>query len=123
MTARSSLGARGEQLAADFLEKQGYAVRARNVRLPPWGEIDIVAEQDGALALVEVRIRRGARLGGPLESIGPAKRQRMLNAAQAYLTSMGDDPPPARIDVIGVTLDAAGRLVSIEHVESAVESE
>lgn len=122
MTARTSLGARGEQLAAEFLGKRGYAIRARNVRLPPWGEIDIVAERDGTLALIEVRIRRGARLGGPLESIGPAKRSRMLNVAQAYLTSLGDDPPSARIDVVAITLDATGRLVNIVHVENAIEA-
>jgi putative endonuclease len=122
MNARAGLGARGEQLAAAYLEQHGYHIRARNVRLPPWGEIDVVAERDGELALVEVRIRRGARLGGPLESISPAKRARMLRAAQAYLTGLGDDPPPARIDVIGITLDSASRLERIEHVENAVEA-
>jgi putative endonuclease len=121
MTERASLGARGEQLAVAYLQQRGYSIRARNVRLPPWGEIDIVAERGGVLALVEVRLRRGARLGGPLESIGPAKRARMLNAAHAYLTSLGDDPPPARIDVVGITLDVAGRLLRIDHVEHAVE--
>lgn len=121
MTKRARLGARGEQIAAVYLEQRGYHIWARNVRLPPWGEIDIVAEQDGVLVLVEVRIRRGARLGGPLESIGPAKRTRMLNAAQAFLTSLGDEPPPARIDVIGVILDTAGRLLCIDHVENALE--
>ena len=121
MTARAGLGARGEQLAAAHLERQGYTVRARNVRLPPWGEIDIVAERDGVLVLVEVRTRRGDRFGGPLDSLTPAKRRRMVRAAYAYLSRLGDDPPPARIDVIGVSLDLRGRLISIEQVENAVE--
>jgi putative endonuclease len=121
MTARAALGARGEQLAAAHLEQRGYRIRARNVRLPPWGEIDIVAEREGVLALVEVRIRRGPGFGGPLESITAVKRRRMLRAARAYLAHLGDDPPPARIDVIGIALDSAGRLVRIDHVENAVE--
>ncbi len=121
MTMRRELGAAGERLAAAHLERAGYRVRERNVRVPPWGEIDIVAERDGVLVLVEVRTRRGDRFGDALSSVTLAKQQRMRRAAQAYLGALGDDAPPARIDVVGVTLDSAGRLVSIAHIENAVE--
>lgn len=121
MTARGALGAAGERLAAAHLERGGYRIRARNVRLPPWGEIDIVAERDGTLVFVEVRTRRGETFGSPLASITAAKRSRMLHAAGRYLTDLGDDAPPARIDVIGVSFDARGVLRAIEHVENAVE--
>jgi putative endonuclease len=120
---RRRLGAAGEWLAARYLEGQGYRVVARNVRLPPWGEIDLVAERDGTLALVEVRVRRGQAFGGALGSITPAKRARMLRAALIYLAALGDAAPPARIDVVAVTLDRLGRLVRIEHVINAVEAE
>ncbi len=120
---RRRLGAAGERLAARYLEGQGYRVVARNVRLPPWGEIDLVAERDGTLALVEVRVRRGQAFGGALGSITPAKRARMLRAALVYLAALGDAAPPARIDVVAVTLDRLGRLVRIEHVINAVEAE
>lgn len=120
---RRRLGAAGERLAARYLEGQGYRVVAHNVRLPPWGEIDLVAERDGTLALVEVRVRRGQAFGGALGSITPAKRARMLRAALVYLAALGDAAPPARIDVVAVTLDRLGRLVRIEHVINAVEAE
>ncbi len=120
---RHRLGAAGERLAARYLEGQGYRVVARNVRLPPWGEIDLVAERDGTLVLVEVRLRRGRVFGGALASITPAKRVRMLRAALAYLAALGDAAPPARIDVVAVTLDHLGRPVHIEHVVNAVEAE
>jgi putative endonuclease len=120
---RQRLGAAGERLAARYLEGQGYRVVARNVRLPPWGEIDLVAERDGTLALVEVRVRRGQAFGGALASITPAKRARMVRAALAYLATLGDAAPPARIDVVAVTLDRLGRPVRIEHVVNAVEAE
>jgi putative endonuclease len=120
---RQRLGAAGERLAARYLEGQGYRVVARNVRLPPWGEIDLVAERDGTLALVEVRVRRGQAFGGALASITPTKRARMVRAALAYLATLGDAAPPARIDVVAVTLDWLGRPVGIEHVINAVEAE
>ena len=57
---------------------------ARNWRCAR-GEIDLVAEKDGVLIFVEVRARRGDRLGTPEESITPAKRAKLIAAAQTYL--------------------------------------
>src|SRR5437764_1228707 len=110
MTERAGLGAAGERLAAAHLAARGYRIVGRNVRLPPWGEIDILAEHDGVLVFVEVRTRRGDRFGDALASITATKRARMLRAATRYLMQFGDDPPPARIDVVGVSLDTWGRL-------------
>lgn len=121
MSANAGLGAFGERVAAASLRRNGYRIAATNVSVRPWGEIDIVAERDGALALIEVRTRRGDRFGGAALSITPTKRRRMLHAAAAYLAGFGDEPPPARIDVIFVQLDERGRLLDITHVENAVE--
>jgi putative endonuclease len=121
MPADRALGEFGERLAAGRLRRDGYEIVATNVAVRPWGEIDIVARRDGVLALVEVRTRRGSRFGGAALSLMPAKQRRMLRAAMAYLSGFGDEPPPARIDVILVNLDGNGRLLSIEHIENAVE--
>lgn len=123
MTERSALGAFGERLAVIHLRRTGYTILERNVAIRPWGEIDIIAARDGTLALVEVRTRRGDTFGGAALSITPTKRKRMINAALAYLSRHGDDPPPATIDVICVNLDARGRLLGVEHFENAVEVE
>ena len=123
LNERASLGRRGEHLAVEWLTGRGYAIRERNVRLPPWGEIDIVAEREGLLVLVEVRTRRGDAFGGALGSLSAAKRRRMLNAALAYSVLLGDDPPPLRVDLIGVQLDRVGRLLTIEHRANVVEGD
>ena len=123
MTDRANLGALGERLAAGRLRRDGYEIVATNVVMRPWGEIDLIARRDGVLALVEVRTRRGDAFGGAALSITPAKRRRMLNAAAAYLAGFGDRPPPARIDVVLVTFDRAGRLLAIAHIENAVEAD
>ena len=47
----------------------------------------------------------------------------MMHAADAYLSGFGDHPPAARIDVILVIFDRAGKLLGIEHIENAVEAE
>lgn len=118
---RMEWGALGERLAAEHLVASGYVLVARNVRVPPWGEIDIVAERDGVLALVEVRLRRGSRFGEAAASIGAAKHRRMRNAALRYLALQGEHAQPARIDLVAVALDSRGVLLGIEHLENVVE--
>ncbi|NTU61931.1 MAG: YraN family protein [Chloroflexi bacterium] len=86
--ARHTLGRRGEQYAAQYLNARGYDIRERNWRCPV-GEIDLVTEKGGALIFVEVRTRRGDRLGTPEESITPAKRAKLIAAAQTYLDDHG----------------------------------
>lgn len=121
-TERAALGAFGERLAAGYLRRAGYHILATNVSVRPWGEIDIVAQRDGTLTLVEVRTRRGDRFGGGVWSITTTKQRRMLRAAQAYLAGFSPETPPTRIDVILVNLDDGGKLLGIEHIENAVEA-
>ena len=120
---RHLLGQAGERLAVAYLEEHGYRIRGRNLRLPPWGEVDIVAERDDVIALVEVRLRRGDRYGAAAESLSPTKQRRMLRAAARYAQLLGSENQTVRIDFIAVSLDARGALRSIEHFENAVEGE
>ncbi|MCL5108698.1 MAG: YraN family protein [Chloroflexi bacterium] len=110
---RRGLGRAGEDLAAEHLRRQGYRLVARNVRLPG-GEIDIVAQEGDCLVLVEVRTRRGARLGTPEESITPAKKERLCRLADAYLATLAEQPSGCRMDVVAVEMTANGRLLRVE---------
>ena len=46
------IGSKYEQLAADYLKKQGYCIVERNY-YTPYGEIDIIAQQDEVLVFVD----------------------------------------------------------------------
>lgn len=69
-----------EALAADFLAAQGFRVVDRNHRCPR-GEVDLVCEEGGALAFVEVRSRTSEAQGGPEETVGRRKARRVVAAA------------------------------------------
>ena len=114
------LGTFGERVAIAHLEEKGYRIRETNFRVRE-GEIDIVAEQGDTLVFVEVKTRRGDAMGSAKESIGWRKAQSLLLAAQAYEERHEELPPGRRIDVIAIDLDADGELLSVEHIESAVE--
>ena len=95
---RARAGAQAEALAARFLERQGLAIVARNVR-SRLGEIDIVARDGGTLVFVEVRLRRRRDFGGAAESITAAKRARIRAAAELYLARL-PRVPACRIDAL-----------------------
>lgn len=69
-----------------------------------YGELDIIAEEQGELVFVEVTTRRGAAYGVPEEAITANKRAHLVAAAQSYLAENQSEAHPYRIDVIAVQL-------------------
>ncbi len=119
-TPRQGLGRRGEELARRRLEALGYVILQKNHRTSR-GEVDLIAEHEGALVFVEVRTRRGSAFGRPEESITPHKRARLIASAQEYLAENHADERDWRIDLAAVELDPSGRLRRIEVIQNAVE--
>ena len=118
--ARRRLGQRGEAYAAQRLTALGYTIRERNWRCPA-GEIDLVAEQHNVLVFVEVRTRRGNRLGTPEESITPAKRAHLIAAAQTYLGEYDQLDREWRIDVVAIEIGPHNEVLRCDVIENAVE--
>jgi len=94
------LGQWGEDLVAEDLRRKGWTVVARNFRCR-MGELDIVAKNQRYLVFVEVKLRKNARFGAACEAVTPAKRRKLLAAAQYYLMSCPTDLQP-RFDVAEV---------------------
>ena len=118
---RQDLGSAGEQLATEHLERLGYRILERNFRTR-WGELDIVAFDGRTLAFCEVKSRRaGGRAGSPLEAVSRAKQTQVRRMAGRWLVERRERPyaDVLRFDAIGLTFDAANRLISLEHVEGA----
>ena len=114
-----SIGGNGEDLAAAFLQDQGFAILTRNYR-KRFGEIDIVAEEGDTLVFVEVKTRSSAAFGSPFEAVDARKQRRMARAALDYLSSRKLHGRPARFDVVAVLLQSPER-PRIEHVRNAFD--
>jgi putative endonuclease len=119
--ATIELGKRGEDLAAEHLRRLGFTILERNYRTR-WGELDIVAFDGRVLAFCEVKTRRASAAGSsPLDAIRGRKRAQVRKMAGSWLIERADRPyaEKLRFDAIGVIVDAAGRLASLEHLEGA----
>ncbi|MDN3921178.1 YraN family protein [Roseateles violae] len=117
-----NLGARAEETALRYLQRQGLALLERNYRVAAGpgaraGEVDLILrERDGTLVFVEVRARADRSHGGAAASVTPAKQRRLIYAAQHYLLRHAT-PPPCRFDVLALDGDA------IEWLQAAFDAE
>ncbi|HLX52210.1 MAG TPA: YraN family protein [Streptosporangiaceae bacterium] len=114
MRAKDALGREGEQAAAEYLEKTGLRVLARNWRCSE-GEIDIVATERRVLVVCEVKTRSSTRYGTPLEAVTRTKQRRLRRLAVRWLAANGVLCDEVRIDVIAIMRGADGSL-TVEHV-------
>ena len=113
--SKQQLGRWGEDRAANFLVKKGYLIIERNARTK-YGEIDIIADQEGMTVFVEVKTRSGTNSGYPEDSITYQKRRHLYNSALSYLQANPHLEGDWRIDVIAIRkkFDAPPEIVHFE---------
>jgi putative endonuclease len=116
---RHALGRLGEQFAAEHFERLGFRVVARNHRTR-FGELDLVVSCASVLVFCEVKTRR-AGSGSPWDALDRGKRSQVRRMSRAYLSDVEDRPWSAelRFDAVGITIDAQGRLSTLEHLQAA----
>lgn len=119
MSKSQLLGKIGEDLAAQFLESQGYQVLERNVRTP-YGEIDLIVQKKQLIVIVEVKTRSSRFFGNPEEAVDYKKQEKIRKSLLWWLQTRGQKTTEVRLDVIGILKDSAGKL-EIEHWQGAFE--
>ena len=107
---------------ADRLERSGWRIVGRNVRLPS-GELDIVALDGGTLVFVEVKAgRAGTTLGPerPAHAVGRRKQVKLRRLAREYIAERRGPSGVFgyRFDVVGVSFGPDG-LADVDHIRQA----
>ncbi|HQV36188.1 MAG TPA: YraN family protein [Flavobacterium sp.] len=115
MAKHNELGIKGELLAADFLQKSGYEILETNWVFQK-AEIDIIAQKDTILAIVEVKTRTSADFGLPQDFVKGKKIQNLVKAVDQYMIE-NDLDLEVRFDIIGIVLN--NHETRIEHLEDA----
>tara|TARA_R110001632_G_scaffold19898_10_gene59870 strand:+ start:1177 stop:1536 length:360 start_codon:yes stop_codon:yes gene_type:complete len=115
MAEHYDLGKKGEQLAVDYLIKEGYKILVRNWRFQK-AEIDIIALKENILASVEVKTRSTNYFGNPQDFVNPKKIKLLVMAMNEYVIKHDLDVE-VRFDIIAITKNKSG--FDIEHLEDA----
>jgi len=116
MASHNELGTLGEDLAAEYLLREGYTILERNWRFQK-AELDIIAQKDeGTIVFVEVKTRNSAFFGDPQSFVTPAKIKLLVKAANEYLIA-NELPQEARFDIVAVLKNSKEERV--EHFKNA----
>jgi putative endonuclease len=115
MAEHNELGKLGEEIAVDFLEKNGYEILETNWTFQK-AEVDIIAQKGDLLAVIEVKTRSSLDYGLPQDFVKPKKIQLLVKAINEYVIA-NDLDVEVRFDIIAI--HAIGSNFEIEHLEAA----
>lgn len=115
MALHNLLGKAGEEAAVNYLREHGYRILDTN-----WHsghkELDIVAEYNQWLIIVEVKTRSNNTYQDPWEAVTPVKMKRIVQSAHHYIKMHSIDRP-VRFDIL--SLIPKDNSWEIEHFEDA----
>ncbi len=114
MDTKQQAGRRGEDLAAAYLEEQGYTVIVRNYRCRK-AEVDLIVRKNDWLVFVEVKARTSEAFGYPESFVDARKAALLMQAAEEFIHA-SNWHGHVRFDVVSVDL----RTGSVRHFEDAV---
>lgn len=118
--ARISLGKKGEDLAADYLQNHGLHIVTRNYRQKT-GEIDIIARDGEYLVFVEVKTRKSLNFGQPFEAVTAKKQAQISRVALDYITRNKLHDHPVRFDVVSILMTSDEK-IDITHLTNCFEA-
>ena len=116
MALHNELGKWGEDVAANYLERQGYTIIERDWK-SGHRDLDIIAREGDTVVFVEVKTRRNRQFADPEMAVDNQKIRHLQQAANHYIKYRHIDHD-IRFDIITVvgTMDETP---SIEHIKDA----
>ena len=115
MAEHNELGKFGEALAVEFLQKNGFDILETNWTFQK-AEIDIIAQKENILAVVEVKTRSSIEFGLPQDFVKPKKIQLLVKAINEYIVS-NDLEVEVRFDIVAIYKEENN--YKLEHIEDA----
>ena len=115
MAEHNELGKLGEEMAVEFLKKEGYTILQTNYTFQK-AEIDILAQKENTLTVVEVKTRSSLEFGLPQDFVKPKKIQLLVKAVDSFINERDLDIE-VRFDIIAINKE--GNSFVIEHLIDA----
>lgn len=109
------IGKKGEELACEYLRKNGYKIIEQNWHYSKNAEIDIIAEDKGTLVFIEVKTRTTLNYGHPFEAITSTKIEKIHKGILGYLSTSEKKFKNFRFDGISIV---GPESPAIEHIKN-----
>ncbi|UQB70588.1 YraN family protein [Epilithonimonas zeae] len=119
MADHNEFGKIAEDLAVDFLIKNQYKILARNFRYLK-AEVDIIAEKENQIVIVEVKARNTDAFLEPQEAVNKKKIKLLISASNYFIEENNIDKE-VRFDIISV-LPNKQKTLEIHHIIDAFQS-
>lgn len=120
MNMSSNIGKKGESIAIEYLENNGYKIINRNY-YSRFGEIDIIAKKENYIIFVEVKTRKINTNFNAFEAVDVIKQKKIIKTAMVYLKEKSLNLQP-RFDIIAVLFDIDPiNVKEINHIKNAFE--
>lgn len=119
MADHNELGKKAEDLAAEYLVKNGYRILVRNFRFKKT-EIDIISEKDNLIIVTEVKARSTDFFILPQEAVTKGKIKSIVTAANHFMEEFNKNQE-VRFDIISVLPDQKGNLI-VENIPDAFQA-
>jgi putative endonuclease len=116
MTTTYDVGRRAEQLAVDYLRQKGFTIRHTNWRMGH-KEVDIVAEKENRIHIVEVRSLNSSVFHQPYQTINRQKQRNLIDAAHFYIRRYKLNME-VQLDVISIVFN--GDNFDVEYIPNAI---
>lgn len=120
MATNQATGRLGEQYAYDHLKSRGFMVIDTNIRTK-FGEIDIIATEQGKVHFVEVKTRIGDGYGKPYEAVTYYKMRHMLGSARIYTLQNGLSQHKLSLDVVSIVLHRDSTIKTLTFYENITQ--
>jgi len=117
MADHNKLGKKGEEIALKYLKSNQYIIKETNWRFRK-NEVDIIAEKDNLLVVVEVKTRTSEYFENPKEAVTRKKQRFIILSADAYVQEKNIEWE-VRFDIIAVTI--INQQINIEHIQDAFQ--
>jgi len=115
MALHNELGKKGEVLAEEYLLRSGYSIKSKNWRYLK-AEIDIIAQKEAILAIVEVKTRSSIDIAAPEDAVNKKKIKLLVAAANEYVVQHDLDVD-VRFDIISI--HKKGEKYNLNHIKDA----
>ena len=114
---RRQQGQHGEQMAVQFLQRQGYRIQQQNYRCQG-GEVDIIAWDGPTMVFIEVKTKGQTAFGAPQAMVHGRKQKKIVHVAMVYVQQHQMQEVNIRFDVVAITL-LPGSPPEVTHVPGA----